>query len=76
MFKVLKRLPVFGASSRRFANNWPESIAPLETVPRVMLAGNRSGFAFGLWQNTPKHDRRRESSPKRTCSDSSKFKNF
>lgn len=66
MFDVLKVLPLFGASSRRFVRNWPKSIEPLETVPRVMLAGNKSGFAFGLWQNSPKHERRRESSPRRS----------
>ncbi len=53
MFKPLAKLNLLGASSKRFHRYWPNSIQLLETVDRVMLSGNRSGFAFGIWKSVP-----------------------
>lgn len=65
VFDVLEQLPVTGASTKRFKSNWPESFELITTVDRVMLAGSKSGFAFGIWRNKPVQAER-DRSPERS----------
>lgn len=50
MFMPISKLPLTGASTKRYKSRWPRSLELQQTIDRVMLAGGRSGFAFGIWK--------------------------
>jgi len=58
MFVPIEQLSLIGATTKRFKSYWPPTVELIETVNRVMLAGGRSGFAFGIWRNVLESARR------------------